>query len=308
MKGLLKDDYIKRINMVVEYINNHINEEMYLKKLSEISNFSEYHFHRIFKAYKRETLGTYISRIRIERAAILLKYSETSIENIALSVGYENPSAFSRAFKLFFKVPPIEYRNNNNIYIKRPLEHGVLINLEPPQMIHMRDKTVIYVELVGTPDAKDFPNAYNKLWRLVNKKDFSKNQPLEHIAIYHDDPKITTTDKFRSYVCLSIDQPIKPLGEVGVKKISGGLYAKFTHCGSYSNLEATYNKIFGEWLFNSELELRNEPFFEKFVNDPSKTLSENLKTEIYIPVQYYVQNNKTSGATERAHFSFNESY
>ena len=285
MKVSTKDDYIKRINMVVEYINNHINEEMYLKKLSDISNFSEYHFHRIFRAYKGETLGAYISRIRIERAAILLKYSETSIENIALNVGYENPSAFSRAFKLFFDVPPIEYRNNYNIYNKRPLESGILMSLESPQIVHMRDKTVIYVELVGTPDAKDFPNAYSKLWRLVNKKDFLKNQPLEHIAIYHDDPKITTSDKFRSYVCLSIVQPIKPLGEVGVKKISGGLYAIFTHYGSYSNLEATYNIIFGEWLFNSEFELRNEPFFEKFVNDPSTTVSEELKTEIYIPIQ-----------------------
>lgn len=280
-----KDDYVKRINMVIEYINNHIGEAMYLKKLADISNFSEYHFHRIFKTYQGETLGSYISRVRIERAAILLKYSEIPIENIAQNIGYETPSAFSRAFKLFFDSPPIEYRNNCNIRNQKSTVNKLPLDLESPRIVKLQSKTVIYVQLVGIPDTMDFPNAYAKLWNLINEEEnISKNQSFEHIAIYHDDPKITTSEKYRSYVCLSINQPIKPKGEIGVKEIVGGLYAVFSYRGSYLNLESVYNIIFGEWLPESGFELRDEPFFEKFVNDPFSTASEELNTEIYIPI------------------------
>jgi AraC family transcriptional regulator len=46
-KTLTKVDYVKRINVIEEYINNHLDEGMDLKKLAEMSNFSVFHFHRI---------------------------------------------------------------------------------------------------------------------------------------------------------------------------------------------------------------------------------------------------------------------
>lgn len=75
-KETTKEDYLRRINAVVEYINNHMDEEMDLKKLAGISHFSEFHFHRIFRAFQKETLASYITRIRLETAARLLCYSE----------------------------------------------------------------------------------------------------------------------------------------------------------------------------------------------------------------------------------------
>ena len=53
-KESTKEEYLKRINTVVEYINNHLDEEMDLKKLAEVSHFSAFHFHRIFKAFQHE--------------------------------------------------------------------------------------------------------------------------------------------------------------------------------------------------------------------------------------------------------------
>lgn len=39
-----REDYAKRINIIIEYISNHLNDEMDLKELAEISNFSEFLF------------------------------------------------------------------------------------------------------------------------------------------------------------------------------------------------------------------------------------------------------------------------
>ena len=49
-------EYHQCVNRVVEYINNHLGEEIDLERLAEISHFSPYHFHRIMKVNRWEHL------------------------------------------------------------------------------------------------------------------------------------------------------------------------------------------------------------------------------------------------------------
>ena len=70
-------EYHQCVNRVVEYINNHLGEEIDLERLAEISHFSPYHFHRIMKAFLGEPLGAFIVRTRIETAARLLRYRKS---------------------------------------------------------------------------------------------------------------------------------------------------------------------------------------------------------------------------------------
>ena len=55
---------------------------------------------------------------------------------------------------------------------------------------------------------------------------------VEHICVYHDDPKVTEQDKLRTSVCLVLPRVGKPKGEVGVKEIPGGKYAIFRYQGT----------------------------------------------------------------------------
>ena len=277
------EDYLKRINAIVEYINNHLNEEMDLKRLADISNFSAFHFHRIFKAFQHETLAAYITRVRVETAARLLRYTELPVEIIAYNVGYEVPSSLSKAFKQFYNISPIEYRNNKNYFIMKKEELNPDLKLKSPKLIDMESKQVIYIRLTGAYISLDFPGTFAKLWNYIKEqKLFSAG--IEHIGIYHNDPKVTESEKLQSDVCLVIHKPAQPQGEIGVKEIQGGRYAVFSYQGSYSNLGVVYNTIFAKWLPSSGCELRNIPVLEKYCNDPSKTEPEKLKTEIYIPI------------------------
>ena len=282
-KESTKEDYLKRINEIVEYINNHLNEEMDLKKLAEISCFSTFHFHRIFKAFQHETLATYITRVRVETAARLLRYTELPIETIAYNVGYEVPSSLSKAFKQFYDISPITYRNNKNYFIMKRTDLNPDLKLKAPKFVDMESKQVIYIRLMGAYSDLDFPGTFAKLWNCVKEqKLFSAG--IEHIGIYHNDPKVTESEKLQSDVCLVIHKSVQPQREIGVKEISGGRYAVFSYQGAYSNLGAVYDTIFAKWLPSSGCELRNIPIFEKYCNDPSKTEPEKLKTEIYIPI------------------------
>ena len=81
-KKTTKEEYQKCVNVVVEYINQHLGEDIDLKSLARISNFSPFYFHRIMKAFLGEPIGTFIVRTRTEAAARLLRYSDVPIADI----------------------------------------------------------------------------------------------------------------------------------------------------------------------------------------------------------------------------------
>jgi AraC family transcriptional regulator len=283
-KTSTREEYIRRINRVVEYINNHLTEEMDLKMLAEISGFSEYHFHRIFKAFEHETLSSYITRMRVETAARLIRYSDLTIETVAYNVGYEIPSSLSKSFKQFYGITPTEYRTNKNIFIMKNEELHPEFKLKAPKILELKDKTAIYVRLMGAYDELDFSGTYTKLWGFI-KEHKLYSAGIEVICIYYDDPKVTESSRLRTDVCLVIQKPAKPQGEVDVKVIPGGKYAVFSYQGPYNKLGMVYDTIFSEWLPSGGYELRNLPPYEKYCNDPARTETEKLKTEIYVPVQ-----------------------
>ena len=66
-KKTTKEEYQKCVNVVVEYIIQHLGEDIDLKSLARISNFSPFYFHRIMKAFLGEPIGTFIVRTRIFR-------------------------------------------------------------------------------------------------------------------------------------------------------------------------------------------------------------------------------------------------
>ncbi len=284
IKSSTREEYLKRVNIVVDYINNHLDEELDLQKLAEMSNLSTYHFHRIMKAFLGETLGAYIIRVRLETAVRLLRYTDLPVEQIAYSVGYEMPSSLSKSFKQFYDITPLEYRNNKNFVIMKPVQLNPDLKLKSPKVIDIETKKAIYIRSTGAYSELDFCGAWGKLWAYVKEnKLFSAG--IEHISIYHDDPKVTTSEKLRTDVCLVLPKPAEPKGEIGVKEIAGGRYAVFLYQGPYTNLGIVYDTIFAQWLPDSGYELRNAPLYEKYINDPSRTEEAKLKTEIYIPLQ-----------------------
>ena len=111
-KKTTKEEYQKCVNVVVEYINQHLGEEIDLKSLAKVSNFSPFYFHRIMKAFLGEPIGTFIVRTRTEAAARLLRYSDIPIADIAYRIGYSSPSSLSKVFRQFYGISPLPQIRN----------------------------------------------------------------------------------------------------------------------------------------------------------------------------------------------------
>jgi AraC family transcriptional regulator len=280
--------YHERINKVVNYINNHLNEDLDIIKLANVGNYSTFHFHRIMRAYLGESLGAYIIRQRLESAVGLLRYSDESISNIAFKVGYENPPSFNKAFKKRYGVSPAGYKKNNQMLMKindSRIKFYAMENLKSlkPKIKEIKSKKVIYARAFG-----DYNKSAGKAWDTVC--DFAKRKKLfgfrtELLGISHGDPNVTEADKLRYDACIVVTKEIYPEGEIGVQEVEGGKYAIFTHIGSYRFLKNSYDYIFGKWLAESGKELRNINCFEKYLNNAENTKEDKLKTDIYIPIQ-----------------------
>ena len=282
MKNITYNDYIQRINKVVAYINNHLDETLDLKTLANEAALSDFHFHRIFKALKGEAIGGYITRLRLEATARLLRYTALTIEEIAFNIGYETPASLSKAFKKQYGISPTEYRTNKDTYIMKKEIINLDLALKTPKIVTLEPKNLIYVALTGAYGSLDYGKAYEQLWAVIKaQKLFTKG--IESICISYDDPKITEGSLQRSDVCLAIHKPAIPQEEVSCKTLAGGKYAVFFYQGSYENFSQVYATAV-RWVIDHENTLREAPFFEKYLNDARRTPKEKLKTEIYIPI------------------------
>ena len=282
MKNITYNDYVQRINKVVAYINNHLDETLDLKTLANEAALSDFHFHRIFKALKGEAIGGYITRLRLEATARLLRYTALTIEEIAFNIGYETPASLSKAFKKQYGISPTEYRTNKDTYIMKKEIINPDLALKAPKIVTLEPKDLIYVALIGAYGCLDYGKAYEQLWAVIKaQKLFTKG--IESICISYDDPKITEGSLQRSDVCLAIHKPASPQDEVSCKTLAGGKYAVFFYQGSYENLSQVYDTAV-RWVIDHQYILREEPFFEKYLNDARRTPKEKLKTEIYIPI------------------------
>lgn len=104
-------EYVARINRVMDHVERHLDERLSLDELAAVAAFSPYHFHRVFAAMVGETLGQFVRRLRLERAAARLVTSPTTpVTVVALECGFSSSAAFARAFKEWSGVSASEWR------------------------------------------------------------------------------------------------------------------------------------------------------------------------------------------------------
>src|SRR3982750_273476 len=106
----LEQNYQERILKTLVYIQNHLNDELSLEKLSAVANFSPFHFHRFFLAYTSEPLQSYVRRLRLERAAKELAFTSLPITPIAEKASFQTAQSFHHAFKKMFNETPSLFR------------------------------------------------------------------------------------------------------------------------------------------------------------------------------------------------------
>jgi AraC family transcriptional regulator len=285
--------YHERINKVLIYIQQHYKDDLSLDQLADVANFSVYHFHRIFQAFTNETVYTYVRRLRLQHAAVALIHSKRSVTQIALEIGFETSSSFSKAFKQVFGVTPSTLRKQGALGdYQNP--HLKLNDFNEECRMKFEIKTiseqeVLYVRRTGSY-FDSAPAAWGAMMIYLREHKIDTSR-CEYLGIAYDDPAVVGDDKCRFDACITGLDNLTADGEFGVQTIAGGKYAVFKHVGPYETLGDTYRQAYGQWLPTSGEQLRDAPPFNKYPlrkERDYKTLSDaeksQLITEIYVPL------------------------
>lgn len=283
-KPTTQEDYRQRVDRVVMYIREHLDSEIDICTLARLSAFSPFHFHRIVRAYLKEPIGSFIVRTRVETAAKLLRYTDLAVSEIAYRVGYDTPSSLSKSFCKLFGISPSEYRRTKSYQIMTANEPKAPVRLSRAKVVVQEPKTVLYIGATGDYKNVDYRTLYMRMWEEIKRQGLY-SAGIEHLALYHDNPEITSEENLKCDVCIRICKTAVPHGDIGVKTFGGGRFALFTYIGEYSKIGAAYDKIYGELLAEGGFEARGNYCYEKYVSDPRRTAPEKLKTEIYIPIE-----------------------
>lgn len=286
MRAATINSYNERLTRVLVHIRENLDGPLTIEHLAGIACLSPFHFHRIFTAFTGETVNAHVRRTRLEQAALRIATSGDNMTEAALSVGYETPAAFARAFREHFGMSPSEYRARPReitpcIVNFNGIPGGAMMKADFREMM---DTPVLFVRKTGA-----YAAAASQAWGILMGFAY-KNRLMKPdtrvIGIGHDDPAVTEAENIRYDACITFTGNVTPEGETGIQTIAGGRYAVFLHKGPYEGLSDVYRAIFGEWLPGSGCALRDHPCFEVYLNrDPRRTKPENLRTEIWIPVE-----------------------
>lgn len=98
------------LRRVLDYVEEHLAEELSLESLGSVAGLSPYHFARCFRQDTGKPPCRYVMERRLERAGSLLATTKLPIADVAARCGFPNPTHFSTVFRKVLGVTPMQYR------------------------------------------------------------------------------------------------------------------------------------------------------------------------------------------------------
>ncbi len=271
--------YAERIQRVVDYLAEHLDDSLTLEAIARVAYFSPYHFHRIYRGLRGETVNDTVRRLRLQRSAIDLLDRDLGIDRVATRAGYSSQAAFTRAFRAEYGEPPARYRGARRIVELDQATNPTLYRVESIELPKLR---VAAIQQRG--DYRLTSKAFERLITVTATSGLFRPS-TRTIGIYHDDPVSVAQDELRSTACVTVPDEWLPSGELVEAHVEGGRYARIVHTGPYAELKTAYDWLYQTWLPSSGEEPRNLPCLEEYLNDPRHVAAKDLETAVLMPIE-----------------------
>lgn len=99
-----------KLRQITDWMTEHLTEEFNLERLAVQARLSRFHFQRLFKSATGVSPSRYHINLRMNEARRLLRETKMSVVDVALEVGYTNPSHFAQLFRRETGLSPSDYR------------------------------------------------------------------------------------------------------------------------------------------------------------------------------------------------------
>ena len=278
------EQYQRQLDAVTDYIYAHLDDDLSLDRLADVSGFSPYHWHRSYRAVRGETAAQTVRRLRLERAAAMLAQNAWPLERIARRAGFTSTDAFSRAFQRAYDRTPGRFRSdraggpNGTGGSRRP---AVIPDAESPTPYPVRVEERPERRLAVAEHRGSYMGIGRAFARVVDRMGLRKPR----VAIYEDDPGIVPEAALRAAAGVVVGPEAEVPEDLETRVVPAGRYAVMRYTGPYSSMHAAYLWLYGQWLPTSGHEPRNHPVVEEYLTDPATTPPAQAVTDILLPLR-----------------------
>ena len=275
-------EWINVLNSSIEYIEDHLGENITISDIAGSVHISIYHFQRAFSMLTGISVGEYIRNRRLSLAGQALANESVKVLDVALEYGYESAESFSKAFERFHGISPSQARKEgtllksfNRMIIRISIEGGNIIKYRIEKKKSFR--AVLYPEIFKMETCeRDIPEK----WMSYMKRE-SSNMVCPEMGIRIFNQK---TKNFFTYGigCHSELAGFIPEG-FKIYEIPEFTWAIFSCIGPMpTSMQNMWKRIYSEWLPQSKYRFAEEYDIEYYTN--GDIYSENYESEIWIPV------------------------
>jgi AraC family transcriptional regulator len=269
------EDHRERIARSIGHLEAHLDEPLDVGSLARIACISEFHFHRVFRAIVGESAMSHVRRLRLERAARLLRTSDRKVIEIALEAGFDAHEAFTRAFAAHFGLAPSDYRR---AHAREPRPTEASSPAPGFARVETRDPVeVLALRHVGA--YSDVGATWGALYAFAGPRGVAGAA----YGLCYDDPEITEPSRFRYDACLA-GRSSELAGEIRARTLEGGEFAVALHRGSYATLAVAYGEL-TRWALERDLAISTAASIERYLDSPGTVADADLRTEIALRLE-----------------------
>lgn len=152
----MKDDQVKAVRMMQQYIAVHLKEPISLLDLAREAGYSPWYCARIFKALTGKTPFEYIRLSRLTEAALLIRDKDSRILDVALDFVFDSQEGFTRAFSRTFGITPKRYMSEKppiSLFVAYPAVESYKAYLEGEIAVD-KETSTIFTQVVEKPRRK----------------------------------------------------------------------------------------------------------------------------------------------------------
>ena len=284
---------LKELNQVMDYIEQHLTEEISLEEISRYAGVSDYHFRKIFYYLSGMTLSEYIRNRRLSEANKDLLNKE-SVTDVAYKYGYESIDGFTRAFKAWSGFLPSEVAKTGvskmfpklSFYID--VKGGQSMDYKIVEMPAFKFAGVskrVPMQFEGVNQAiVDLANSITQEQReAMHALQNIEPREIVNVSYEHDYQFMKDEGELTHLIgVLTTEDEVSDL--LDVLEVPAYTWAVFPNEGPFpETLQQTYARIYSEWLPASDYEVIQAPAFSftKFNEDqPGYAYS-----EVWMPVR-----------------------
>jgi AraC family transcriptional regulator len=290
--------YEARINRAIALVDAHLDADLSLEALAEAACLSPHHFHRVFQSLVGETVHTFTTRLRMERAVSLARLQpDLSWKQIAGRCGYRSMPVFSRAFRRHFGINPAAF--DLELYWRGRADAAEAMSVS---RYFLRPAPPVpddfAVEVIERPAARlavsralgGYLNPDGLFAALERLRGWARREDLpvgggRLAGASRDDPEVTPLSRCRYDFRLEIEDGVIPPRGLSVGSRPAGRWVVHHVEGDMTAVDRAWNLLFKSWLPAAGLALRDEPAEEVYLRMPEEIGWDRFDLLCCIPVQ-----------------------